>query len=95
MRPVQDGDLIALARVAMLWPEARRAARLERALAQADAADWHRIRRGRMHPKWGNGSLMSWALDQPAGPRDPNDGCYLEALRAVCTALLAYQSARN
>ncbi|WP_417807588.1 hypothetical protein [Thioclava sp.] len=94
MRPVLDGDLIALARVVMTWPSAQRGARLAEAISQVEEADAHREREGRAHPKWGNGSLMSWALGYPAGSRDAGNPEYLRALAAVCTALIALKIAR-
>jgi len=92
MRPVLDGDLIALAPVAMLWPNAQIRARLTDARAEVEAADAHREKVGKAHPDWGNGSLMSWALGQPMGPRIAGQHDYLEALSAVCEALIDYQA---
>ena len=92
MRPVLDGDLIALARVVMTWPAAQRGARLAEVITQVEAADAYRRREGRAHPKWGNGSLMSWALGHPSERRDAGNPEYLRALALVCTALSAYQS---
>jgi hypothetical protein len=92
MRPVLDGDLIALASVVMAWPLADRSARLAEAIAQVEAADAHRAREGRAHPEWGNGSLMSWALGHPARRRGAGHPEYLCALAAVCRALIAHQS---
>ena len=92
MRPVLDGDLIALARVVMTWPAAQRGARLAEVITQVEAADAYRRREGRAHPKWGNGSLMSWALGQPKGSRDAGNSDYLRALAAVCAALIVHRT---
>jgi len=92
MRPVLDGDLIAMARVVMTWPAAQRRARLREAITQVEAADAYRAREGRAHPNWGNGSLMSWALCQPMGLRDAGNSDYLRALAEVCSTLISHQA---
>ncbi|MCP5039078.1 MAG: hypothetical protein GY945_15905 [Rhodobacteraceae bacterium] len=65
MRRVLHGDVSAAACVLFLLPEDHRQAALHKMLAEADAADAYRQCRGRLHPLWGNGSLMSAALARP------------------------------
>ena len=62
MRPVLHGDAVSAACVLRGLPEARRGWVLLRMAAEARAADSYRRARGRMHPRWGNGSLMAAAL---------------------------------
>ena len=61
MRPVLHGDLTALARHLLILPPPARRHACARIIAEADAADRYRKRFGRLHPKWGNGTLMAAA----------------------------------
>ena len=57
-------------------------------LAEADAADAWRLRTGRMHPIWGNGTLMAAALRRAAAPEPPlHDRAYCAALSLTYAAL--------
>lgn len=61
MRPILIGDALAMSRALMqISPENRRAACLSW-LFQAECADKYRKRFERLHPVWGNGSLMGVA----------------------------------
>ncbi len=68
MRAVLMGDVIAAARVLAPWPAPCRAKLLWRMTQEATRADAHRHRTGRMHPIWGDGSLMAAALRRSAPP---------------------------
>ncbi|MCV6824099.1 MULTISPECIES: hypothetical protein [Halocynthiibacter] len=61
MRPFLHGDITALARALVALPRADWPRRAVEIMAQAEAADIYRIRTGRAHPNWGNGSLMAAA----------------------------------
>lgn len=64
-------DAVAAARVLLRHPRERRPWVLHRMLAEAVAAhDWRR-QTGRVHPRWGDGSLMSAALRRPAAHEPP------------------------
>lgn len=61
MRPVLHGDVSSAARVLLRAPEAQRRDLCERMIREAEAADDHVRRFGKLHPLFGNGSLMSAA----------------------------------
>lgn len=58
MRPVLAGDIFALANALLTVPPARRQEICSRIIKEADWADKYRKRFHRLHPAWGNGSLM-------------------------------------
>lgn len=59
-------DAVAAARVLLCHPRDRRPWVLHRMLAEAVTASEWRRQTGRVHPQWGDGSLMSAALRRPA-----------------------------
>lgn len=61
MRPVLHGDLSSVARALLAMSPDMRARALCRMIGEADAADAHVRRTGRLHRIWGNGSLMAAA----------------------------------
>lgn len=61
MRPVLHGDVSNAARALLGVPKTMRSGLLDRLIREAEAADRHVRRTGRLHPLWGNGSLMSAA----------------------------------
>lgn len=65
MRRVLHGDVSAVACVLYQVGGACREALLARLFTQAAAADAYRKRHKSLHPVWGDGSLMSVALNQP------------------------------
>ncbi len=90
MRTITHGDVTAAARaVRGLSRDAQRQAILS-LVEKAHAADRYRRRFGRLHPLWGNGSLMAAALGAGAAPGEPflADTDHLEAMAAVVEALL-------
>lgn len=90
MRRVLHGDVSAVACVLLLLPGRARAVALKRMLAEAEAADAYRIKHARLHPLWGNGSLMSAALVRPYAP-EPflDDADYAACMLMVFEALVA------
>lgn len=88
MRQVLHQDIVALARC--LGPVSK-ACRRKFALVQiglAHAADLYRIRTGRAHPVYGNGTLMSCLAGLPRGDEATFDNldfaeCMVHALEAV------------
>jgi len=88
MRPVMHGDLVAAARVLFGMAEDRRAAAIAGMLRQAEWADAYRRKSGQVHPVWGDGSLMSVALNRRPGPEPALSdrgfcGCLAEVLDAL------------
>ncbi|MGP9790113.1 DUF7742 family protein [Roseinatronobacter sp. NSM] len=96
MREVTHGDLCAAARVLTghargQWPQLM-AAMLE----TAHHGDCIRKRLGRVHPQFGNGTLMAAALARaPAGDMRPSDPRYLDALACVIAAVARWRAARR
>jgi hypothetical protein len=64
-------DAVAAARVLLRHRRERRPWVLHRMLAEATCADACRRRTGRMHPRWGDGSLMAAALRRPSATEPP------------------------
>jgi diaminopimelate decarboxylase len=90
MRPVMHGDVVAAARVLYGEGESQRAITLERLLTQARRADRYRRETGRVHPFWGDGSLMSAALMRdPPGEPTMADEDYCACLAQVFEALIS------
>lgn len=90
MRPVAHGDLSAAGCALLSVAPAARAELLHRMLTEAEAADAFRRDTGRVHPLWGNGSLMSVAMVRPRR-REPflDDPDYAACLAMILDALIA------
>ena len=71
MRPVLHGDVSTAARALLHVPAGRRSGLCRRLIAEAEIADRYRRLTGRLHPRFGNGSLMSAAFKYPLH-REPN-----------------------
>lgn len=85
MRRMQIGDLLALAGAVAGRPDAfRHALRL---CAEAHAADLYVKRLGRLHPLWGNGSLMSRARAGGARMQADWSPAGVDTLRTACEAV--------
>lgn len=82
MRRLLIGDLMAGARAILPAPPPARAALADRLLAEAHAAHLYFKRYGRAHPRWGDGSLMTRALNHGA-PDLPPDRAYWQALELL------------
>jgi len=97
MRSITHGDVIAAASALMSWPERSRRSLIVRFLEQAHIADIYRKRTGRVHPVWGNGTLMAAVLQNRALPTEPSmsDSAYLNAVSIVIEALLSWRQRAN
>ena len=69
MRPVQMADLDAAMRLLLKVPSARRRLDMADLCARADIADRYRKRLRRLHPDFGDGTLMAAAMGQGLAPR--------------------------
>lgn len=89
MRPMGHGDLTAAGCALLSVAPAARRELLSRMLAEAEAADAYRRETGRVHPLWGNGSLMSVAMVLPRS-REPflDDPDYAACLAMIFDAVL-------
>jgi hypothetical protein len=92
MRPVLHGDIVAVARVLYARPAGERGLVLKRLIQAADWADGFRRATGRMHPVWGDGSLMTVALAAKPPPEPRLDdveycGCMAMVFEALIRAL--------
>lgn len=65
MRPVLHGDVSSAARALLRAPPAEREGLCLRMIEEAEIADRHVTATGRVHPQFGNGSLMSAARKRP------------------------------
>ena len=88
MRPLLYGDLSAAARVLLHRPRGSRPRLARQMLAEAEIADLDRRSTGRLHPRFGNGSLMGAArmrvlADEPGFDNPDFCACFLTVLRAV------------
>ena len=91
MRPVTVTDLCAAARVLLALPEERRAPAMLALIARADLADRHRLATGRLHPAYGNRTLLAAALAHPArDPEGAGNRDYLACLAQAADALLRH-----
>ena len=98
MRAATHGDVVVAARALLGLPPSHWNGELVRWLQLADWADRFRKRTGRVHPFWGNGTLMSavMALRGPAGGEPAlSDPAYLEAFATVIEALVLRCPARK
>lgn len=88
MQPVTLGDLDCAARVLLATPRRARARVMAALIDRAETADRHRRDHGRLHPVWGNGTLMAAALAQPrCDPAAPGDADYLRCLACALRAV--------
>jgi hypothetical protein len=96
LRPVLPGDVSCAARALLAVPEAARNSFLETILKGAAAAALHVQREGRLHPVWGNGSLMAAARRFPlAEEPDYSDPDYCRCTVLVLEALACLSPARS
>ena len=90
MRPVLPGDAMAAACALLALGPRRRPGAMLAMLHRADAADRYRRALGRVHPRWGNGSLGAVAMSLPR-QAEPfhDDPDFLDCLLTVYAALKA------
>ncbi len=79
------GDLRALAGAVAGRPEPERRRAVRAAVERARAADAYRKRLGRIHPAWGNGTLVQAC--EAAAPLPASEPAFLRALATVCDVL--------
>ena len=87
------GDVMALARGLSGMPADRQCIACQQAFLRTHCADKFRKRLGRLHPRWGDGSLMAFALLTYRGKRhqDLGNRAFLSALHAVLDQLLQWR----
>ncbi len=91
MRRVQIGDILALAHAVAGRPDGR--AQALRLCDEAHAAHAFCKRQGRLHPLWGNGSLMS-RVHAAGGTMQADWGAQgLAALAVAAEAILLWRAA--
>ena len=88
MRPVLHGDVSNAARALLNVPQALRSDLCVKMIQEAEAADVFARREGRLHPFWGNGSLMSAArqrvlADEPTFDDAVYCACFEQVLRGL------------
>lgn len=88
MRPLLHGDISNAARALLNVPQAMRGGLCARMIDEAEAADEYAGSRGRLHPLWGNGSLMSAArkrmlADEPTFDDVDYCACFEMVLRQL------------
>jgi hypothetical protein len=93
MRPVTTTDLIAAARVLLAFPEAKRPVAMRVLVARAQIADRHRLTTGRLHPAYGNGTLLAAALAHgQQWPDTSDEATWLECLASAIDGVLEVRS---
>ncbi len=96
MRGVTQTDLMAAARVLLSAPAPLRYTLARSMIAQASAADTYRQEHHRLHPRHGNGTLLSVALQRPsAAPATPGDPEYLSCMALMIEVILDRYSLPN
>ena len=88
MRPVYHGDVIHAARALYVLPMALRAQAARVMIARANAAHAYVDNTGKLHPRWGDGSLLAVARRQDRA-QEPglDDADYCACLVTMLTAL--------
>lgn len=96
MRPVLHGDVSCAARAMLSVPPALRSRFCAELIAHAHAADLHVQRTARLHPRWGNGSLMAAARKHPMMP-EPGFDCpdYCACYSQLMQALIRFHASRR
>lgn len=96
MRPVLHGDVSAAARALLAVPQPDRGALCVRMIHEAELADRHLERTGKLHPVYGNGSLMAVARNR-ALANEPgfDDLQYCRCFKMVLHLLARFQASRT
>ena len=90
MRPVLHGDVAAAGCALLRVDPAARKDLIVRMMDEAEAADQFRLKTGRAHPVWGNGTLMAAAMARPrASEPFLGDPDYCSCMALVFDTLLA------
>ena len=92
MRPVLHGDISAAARALLAAPLADRDQLSTLLISAAEVADQHVARTGRLHPVYGNGSLMAAARSRPLADEPSFDDLqYCQCFEMVLLKLIRFQ----
>ncbi len=95
MRPVLHGDISAAARALLAAPPPERRRLCARRIAEAEQADHHARATGRLHPVFGNGSLMATARNRVlADEPDFDDLNYCQCFEMVLRCLVQFRVTR-
>ncbi|WP_170468561.1 DUF7742 family protein [Ruegeria arenilitoris] len=96
MRPILHGDVSAAARVLLNAPPASRENLCTTMLREAELADIHVGQTGRLHPLFGNGSLMMAARTRSLAD-EPNfdDPQYCQCFEMVLRCLVHFHVTRR
>ncbi|MEM8728391.1 MAG: hypothetical protein AAGF79_00620 [Pseudomonadota bacterium] len=96
MRPLLHGDISDAARALLAAPQTGRARLCQRMIIEAEAALTHVNHTGRLHPVWGNGSLMSAARQRRLAPEPGFDDLeYCRCMELVLTCLIAHHTGQT
>lgn len=96
MRPVLHGDVSAAARALLTAPPPHRDRLCARMIAEAELADRHVAVTGRLHPQFGNGSLMAAARSRPLADEPSfDDTDYCQCFETVLRHLIRFQISRT
>ncbi len=96
MRPILHGDVSAAARALLAAPAAIRARLCDRLIAEAEMADLHVAETGRLHPVFGNGSLMAAARGRKLADEPRFDDIqYCQCFELVLQALIRFHITRT
>ena len=94
MRAAGGADLLLLARVLQLLPPEARPKAAEGILAEVDEAADHLRHQGRLHPRFGDGSLMARCHQLAPGPEPVVfDRDFLHCVVVACAALIRHAEA--
>ncbi len=96
MRPVLHGDLSSAARALLAAPRLSRKRLCVQMITEAELADAHVQKTGRLHPLYGNGSLMAAArtrvlADEPGF----DDVQYCQCFEMVLRQLIRFHISRT
>jgi hypothetical protein len=96
MRTVLLSDVSAAARVLLGVPKFQRARLCARMLREADHADRYLRKQGKLHPKWGNGTLLAVARTRPLSSEPSFDDVdYCSCFELVLRGLRYHLRAAN
>ena len=96
MRPVLHGDISAAARALLTAPQAERDRLCSRMIQEAEMADRHVGQTGRLHPLFGNGSLMAVARNRRLADEPSFDDLqYCQCFETVLRHLIRFQINRT
>ncbi|WP_170414271.1 DUF7742 family protein [Ruegeria atlantica] len=95
MRPVLHGDVSTAARVLLNAPPADRERLCVKMINEADLADSYVGQTGRLHPLFGNGSLMTAARARPLADEPGFDDVqYCKCFEMVLRCLVQFHITR-